>query len=139
VHEWTVVERFWLRLLLLNSILGLAFSLFGLFVLTVSDAAPPTWRWCSVLALLCLLPYATMIIKNLVAFGGERLRSSGGSVVASYTLLGMLVAVCVLQLWNVTSATAFWPFYGAILALILGAIYQFIRLVLRPQSNEEKI
>ena len=36
VHDWGPVEKFWLRLLLINSILPLALSMFGLFLLTVS-------------------------------------------------------------------------------------------------------
>ncbi len=34
VHDWGHVERFWLRLLLINSILPLALSMVGLFLLS---------------------------------------------------------------------------------------------------------
>ena len=136
VHEWTAVEKFWLRLLLFNSILALAFSLFGVFVLTVATVSPTAWRWCSGVAALLLSPYAAMIVKNLIGFGSSGLKAAGGNVIASYSLLGVLIAVSILQLFNAISIAAFWPFYGAILALILGAVYQFIRLVLRPQQDE---
>jgi hypothetical protein len=133
VHTWGAVERFWLRLLLLNSILPLAFSLFGLFCFTVAPVRPATWRWCSGFAALALLPYAVMIIKNLLGFAPGQLKAAGGGKFISYTLVALLTAVCLLQLWNVTMAGYFWPFFAAIVALLLGAMYQFVRLVLTPQ------
>ena len=139
MRDWTVVEKFWLRLLLLNSILAHSFSLFGLFVLTVAAASPGTWRLCSLVALLCLLPYGAMIAKKMIGFGVKGLKAAGGNVAASFMLLGMLIVVCILQIWNAASTMAFWPFYAAILALILGAIYQFVRLVLRPKTAEDEI
>ena len=138
VHNWGNVERFWLRLLLLNSILPLAFSLFGLFTLAVAPVTLATWRWCSGFAALSLLPYAAMIIKNLVRFVPGQLRAAGGGKFVSYTLFSLLTAVCVLQVWNAAMLGAFWPFFGAIVALLLGAMYQFVRLVLAPQRPEDQ-
>ena len=136
VHNWGVVEKFWLRLLLLNSILPLAFSLFGLFCLVAAPVSPATWRWCSGFAALSLLPYALMIIRKLVVFTAGQLRAAGGGKTVSYALFTLLAAVCVLQLWNVIMGAAFWPFFAAIILLLLGAMYQFVRLVLTPQKPE---
>src|SRR5262245_32854336 len=61
VHNWGEVETFWLRLLLVNSILPLAFSMFGLFLLTVPYVSPTIWRWCSAFATFFMLPFAAMI------------------------------------------------------------------------------
>ncbi len=133
VHDWSVVERFWLRLQLLNSILPLAFSLFGLFSLAVAPVSSATWQYCSGFAALFLFPYAAMIIKNLVGFTPGQLKAAGGGTFTSYTLFALLGAVCLLQLWNVTMMGAFWPYFGAIVALLLGAMYQFVRLVVTPQ------
>jgi hypothetical protein len=41
-----------------------------------------------------------------------------------------------LQLLNVVMLGSFWPFYGAIVALLFGAMYQFVRLVLFPQPPD---
>lgn len=136
VHNWGAVERFWLRLLLLNSILPLAFSMFGLFSLAVAFRPTSTWRLCSGSAALCLIPYAGMIIKNLNGFAPGQLRAAGGGEVTSYVLVALLLAVCLLQLWNVLTLATFWPFFGAIVALLLGAMYQFVRLVMTPQRPE---
>src|ERR1700681_1022345 len=75
VHNWGRVEKFWLRLLLVNSILPLMFSMVGLFFLAIKPVPPPaTWRWCSGFAALFLFPYATMMFKSLLRFASEQLK-----------------------------------------------------------------
>ncbi len=76
-----------------------------------------------------------MIIKNLAGFTAGQLKDAGGGRFASYTLFGVLTAVWILQMWNIAMSGAFWPFFGAIVALLLGAMYQSVRLVLIPQQN----
>ena len=134
VHDWGLVEKFWLRLLLVNSILPLLFSMVGLLFLAVTPVLPAIWRWCSGFATLFLFPYAAMIIKNLVGFEPGQLEAAGGAKFTSYILFALLTAVCLLQLCNVATLAAFWPFFGAIVALLMGAMYQFVRLVLTPQQ-----
>lgn len=134
--KWGPVERFWLRLLLFNSILPLAFSMFGLFLLVALPAPSAVWRFCSVFAALSLLPYATMIIRNLVGFGPEPFKEAGGGRITGYALFAVLTAVWILQLLNIMFLGVFWPFFGVIVALLLGAMYQFVRLVLTPQQPQ---
>ncbi len=136
VHKWGVVERFWLRLLLLNSILPLSFSLVGLLSLTVAPAGA-TWRWSSGFAAICLMPYAASIILGLIRFDPGQLRAAGGGNVVAYALLSLLLGVCALQIFNTAMLGVFWPYFGAIVALLLGAMYQFVRLVLIPQAADE--
>lgn len=133
VHDWGEVEKFWLRLLLINSILPLAFSVVGLFVLSVTYDSPAIWRWCSGFALVFLVASATMIIRTLAGLAPGQLEAAGGTRFTSYTLVTILTAVCLLQVYNLATLAAFWPFFGAIVALLLGAMYQFVRLVLSPQ------
>jgi len=133
VHEWGPVEKFWLRLLLTNSIVPLAFSMVGLLLLTVAPVQTSLWRWCSAIAAGFLFPYAAMIIKNLVRFAPGQLSAAGGTSLTSYGLFALLIAVCLLQLFNVAAMGAFWPFFVAIVAMLLGAMYQFVRLVITPQ------
>jgi hypothetical protein len=135
VHYWGQVEKFWLRLLLLNSILPLAFSMVGLLLLSVTYVKPTIWRWCSGFAALFLFPYATMIFKSLVRFAPGQLAAAGGTKFTSYALFTILAAVCLMQLYNLATLAAFWPFFGTIVALLLGAMYQFVRLVLSPRQS----
>lgn len=136
MHDWGQVEKFWLRLLLVNSILPLAFSMVGLFLLSVTDLSPTIWRWCSGLATVFLFPYAILILRTVVRFPPGQLEAAGGTRFTSYALVTTLTAVCLLQLWNLATLAAFWPFFGAISALLLGAMYQFVRLVLSPRRFE---
>ncbi len=136
VPNWGQVEKFWLRLLLVNSILPLTFSMVGLFLLAMKPLTPATWRWCSGFAAICLFPYATMIFKTLLGFAPGQLKAAGGGKLTSYALFALLVVMSLLQLCNVALLAAFWPFFGAIVLLLLGAMYQFVRLVLIPQQPD---
>lgn len=137
VHDWGPVEKFWLRLLLVNSIIPLAFSMVGLVLLAVTPVPPAIWRWCSGFAGLFLFLYAILILKALVGFAPGQLEAAGGTRLTSYLLLALLTIVCLLQLGNVARLAAFWPFFSAIVALLLGAMYQFVRLVLTPQPQAQ--
>lgn len=133
VHDWGPVEKFWLRLLLLNSILPFVLSMIGLFLLSVMHESPALWRWCSGLATAFLVPFEVVILRTLAGFAPGQLEAAGGTRSASYALVVFLTAVCVLQLCNLATLAAFWPFFGAIVAQLLGAMYQFVRLVMSPR------
>jgi hypothetical protein len=135
VQHWSPVEHFWLRLLLINSILPLALSMVGLFLLSFDEAVPSVWRWCSGIATVFLTPYGAMIVKTLAGFAPGQLEAAGGTRFTSYVLVAFLTIVCLLQVWNVARLGAFWPFFGAIVAQLLGAMYQFVRLVLPPRLS----
>ena len=47
VHSWSALDKFRLQLLLLNSAMPLAESLFGMLLLTFDPPSPSIWRWCS--------------------------------------------------------------------------------------------
>lgn len=133
VHDWGPVEKFWLRLLLSNSILPLALSMVGLFLLSVGEVTPSIWRWCSGISMVFLIPYAAMIVRTLAGFAPGQLEAAGGTRLTSYFLVVSLTTVCLLQIWNLATLAAFWPFFGAIVAQLLGAMYQFVRLVTSPR------
>lgn len=135
VHNWGEVERFWLRLLLLNSILPFTLSIVGIFFLATGAFPEVKWRLLSGFAGACLMLYAVTIVKRLIGFAPGALRTAGSSSLVSYGLVFILIAVCLVQAWNAVFGSAFWPFFGAILALIIGAVFQFARLVLKPQRR----
>ena len=51
IHQWPSLDRFRLRLLLNNSIFPLAYSVFGIFLLTIKPTPETIWRWCSGVAI----------------------------------------------------------------------------------------
>lgn len=138
VHKWGDVERFWLRLLLLSSILPFTLSLVGIFFLATDPFPLAKWRWLSGFAAICLSTYAVTILRRLFRFAPGDLSAAGSSSFVSYSLLSILIAIALLQVWNAAAGAAFWPFFGAILALIIGAVFQFARLVLKPQQSEDR-
>jgi len=133
---WGEVERFWLRLLLLNSILPFSFSLVGIFILAAGPIPSAEWRVASGIAAACLVPYAVMIWRYLRRLSPGVLQAAGSSLFVSRALVAILIGVCLLQIWNAAVGSAFWPFLAAIMALILGAIFQFARLVLTSHRPE---
>lgn len=138
VHNWGEVERLWLRLLLFNAILPFSFSLVGIFVLAADPLPVTKWRWLSGFAAACLVLYAGTIIKRLKVLPPGALRAAGSSSLVSYGLFSILIAVCFLQIWNAVFGAILWPFFAAILALIIGAVFQFVRLVLKPQRLDDR-
>jgi hypothetical protein len=135
VHDWGAIDKFRLRLLLINSILSLTFCMIGLLLLAITPLPAATWRWCSGFAALFLFPYAAMIFKAFVGFAPGQLEAAGGSKSMSYPLLAVGTAISLLQLYNVTTLNAFWPFFAAIVTLLLAAMVQFVRLVLAPRQR----
>jgi hypothetical protein len=127
---WGEVERFWLRLLLLNSILPFLFSLIGIFIIAADILPKAEWQWASGIAAACLLPFGVSVVRNLQRLPPGALQAAGSGPFVSYGLLSLLILIFLLQVWNVAMGSTFWPFLAAIMTLILGAIFQFARLVL---------
>lgn len=130
VHEWTKIDKFRLRILLMNSGMPFALSLVGMMLL--SGTAPPAaiWRWCSGLAFVLIWIVAAGYSKRFRGFSGEEFEAASSSrlLFISSAVAGTLVTV--LQLYNAIVLNAFWPFFTAIAVLLMIAMLQFIRLIL---------
>jgi hypothetical protein len=74
IHDWTPIDKFRLRLLLMNSILPLAFCMIGLLLLTIKPAPAGIWRWCSGSAFVIFLPFAITAAKNFRRFDSQQLQ-----------------------------------------------------------------
>lgn len=135
-NGWGEVERFWLRLLLLNSILPFSFSLVGIFIVAAGLLPGDEWRWSSGIAAACLVPLAMMIVRSLRGLAPGALKAAGSGSVVTLGLFSILIIIWLLQLWNANVGGAFWPFFAAILSLLLGAIFQFARLVLTADGTK---
>ncbi len=89
VHKWTPIDKYRLRLLLMNSILPLAFCTVGLLLLTVKPLLPGIWRWCSVVTLVIVLPFAITTTKGFRRLDPQQLQSVRGTGFGFY-LFGIL-------------------------------------------------
>jgi hypothetical protein len=131
VHQWSRVDRFRLRLLLSNSIFPLAYSLFGMLLLTIKPAPDSIWRWCSAFAAVFQVPFAIENLRTLRRFSPDEFK--GVPKILSYPLFVIGISTLLLQLYNIAVLNRFWPFFAAIFVHLIAAMLQFVRLVLPPQ------
>ena len=133
VHQWSRVDRFRLRLLLSNSIFPLAYSLFGMLLLTIKPA-DPIWRWCSAFAVVFQVPFAIANFRTPRRFSPDEFNEfKSVSKILFYPLFAIGVSTILLQLYNIAVLNWFWPFFAAIFVHLMAAMLQFVRLVLPPQ------
>ena len=133
VHEWSPLDKFRLRLLLMNSVLPLALCMLGLLFLTIKPLPADIWKWCSVFAFVVLVLFAvtSMTIFRRLHLG--QLQSYGRATYFVFNLFGILgTAVMLLQLYNAAILGAFWPFFTGIVFQLTAAMFQFMRIILMP-------
>lgn len=130
VHQWSPVDRFRLRLMLLGSSLALSLCLLGMLLLAAELAPPLAWRASSLAVASLLLPG---LIGNLVTFRrfpADELERTGASPAIFYASSALGFAVVALELGNAALLAAFWPFFLAIVLSLLISMLQFVRLIL---------
>jgi hypothetical protein len=134
LHQWSNLDRFRLRLLLSNSIFPLAYSVIGIFLLTIKPPPESIWRWCSGVAVVCQIPFA--IINLTEARRLSPAESKGINKMLFFPLFAIGFMTILLQLYNMTVLNWFWPFFVGIVVHLIAAMLQFMRLVLLPQGNQ---
>ena len=133
VHEWSTLDKFRLRLLLMNSVLPLALCMLGLLFLTIKPLPTGIWRWCSGFAFVILVFFAVTSLTISRRPELRQLQSYGRATHFVFYLFGILgTGVTVLQLYNVVILGAFWPFFTGIAFQLTAAMFQFMRIILTP-------
>jgi hypothetical protein len=135
-HEWSPIDKFRLRQLLANSMLPLAFCMIGLSLLAIRPALGGVWRWCSGAAFVILLPFGIGSVKVFRRFDPQKLQRSVVSRSFFYLSGAVGIAATLLQLYNAVLLNAFWPFFTAIVVQLIGAMFQFARMILRPPEEQ---
>ena len=131
VHAWSPADKARLQLLLYNSTLPLTYCMAGLLLLSLKPPPLWTWRACSGLASACLLPFGVSTMRKLRRISPDFAAASFVSSAAS--VLGIFVLL--LQFYNGIFLNAFAPFYAAVVAQIVLAVFQFVRLILLPPTS----
>jgi len=133
VHEWSPIDKFRLRLLLMQSVLPLALCMLGMLCLTIKPLPAHIWKWCSGFAFVILTSFA---VRSATIFRRLQLRqvqSFGRATPFVFYLFGILgTAVTILQLYNAAILGTFALFFTAIVFQLTGAMFQFMRIVLVP-------
>ena len=130
VHEWSSLDRLRLRLLLMNSALPLGFALLGILLLSVDPPPVSIWRWCSGLSFA-----AEILVFVFMRNPRRRMSAADLSLVNKPIFFGIVVivtAAIALQVVNFAVWNRFWPFFAVIFVHLIGAIVQFLRLVVLP-------
>jgi hypothetical protein len=128
VHEWSAIDRFRLRLLLHNSVCPLAYTLFGMLLLTIKPTPEWIWRTCSLFGLLFQLPGMIVGAKTSRKMPASQFAGSNKMLFYSIAALGM--GTLVLQIINIALLNLFWPFFLSIVMHLMTATLQFMRMVL---------
>src|SRR5437867_5564635 len=133
VHEWSPMDKFRLRLLLMNSVLPLALCMLGLLLLTIKPLPADIWKWCSGFAFVILVLFAVTSMTIFHRLHLPQLQSYGRATHLVFNLFGILgTAVMLLQLFNAAVLSAFWPFFTGIVFQLTAAMFQFMRIILMP-------
>jgi hypothetical protein len=136
VHEWSPIDKFRLRLLLMNSVLPLALCMLGLLFLAIKPVPAGIWKWCSGLAFIILVLFAVTSMRIFRRLGLRQLQSYGRAthfVIYLFAVVG--TAVTLLQLYNAAVPGAFWPFLSGIVFQLTAAMFQFMRIILMPPER----
>ena len=130
VHEWSGIDKLRLRLLLANSMLPLGLSMLGLVLVTIEPEPPGIWRWCSGIFLVATMSFVMATGKT---FRRLNLRNAQRQRITRFIfyLVGAFgTAAMLLQLYNISSLAAFWPFFAGIVYQLVTAMAQFARMIL---------
>src|SRR3954447_6009428 len=123
VHEWSMLDRLRLTLLLMNSAIPLCFALFGILLLSVDPAPASIWRWCSGFAFVSAVITFVLMPNPLRRIPAADLQSVNKFVF--YSIAGITTAAAVLQVINFAVWNCFWPFFTTIFVYLVAAVVQF--------------
>ena len=130
VHEWSPADKLRLRLLLTNSILPLVLSMLGLLLLTIKPMPPGIWRWCSAIALVVSISFATTMVKTFRSLNLRDIERDRTTRFVFYLFGAVGTATIALQLYNTALLGVFWPFFTGIVYQLLTGVFQFARMIL---------
>jgi hypothetical protein len=133
VHEWSLLNRLRLRLLLTMSSIPVVLCLIALVLLSTDLNEAIIWRWISTIAALAFVMAAALAQRAIARVPSYELDQSDGSRIVFYATAAVGAAANVLLVYNAIALCAFWPFLAAIVVSMLAALLQFVRLILlRP-------
>ena len=135
IHEWSRVDKFRLRILLINSGVPFALSMLGILLATTTLDSQRIWQVCSICAFVVVILTGQFMTRSIRELSREEFVSGGGNRAVFYGGSVLGIAATLLQMLNAVALKAFWPFFTAITALLLLAMLQFIRLVLAGEDS----
>jgi len=130
VHEWSKIDKFRLRILLMNSTVPFMLSILGMVLASTSLDPVLVWRLCSLVTFILIILIAPVSARIRGNFTRREFKASGAKRSVFYVGSFMGMAATLLQLYNFIRLQTFWPFLVAIGTFLILGILQFILLVL---------
>jgi predicted membrane channel-forming protein YqfA (hemolysin III family) len=130
VHEWSDIDKLRLRFLLANSMLPLGLSMLGLVLVSIEPEPPGIWRWCSGILLVATMWFVMATGKTFRRLNLQNPQRKRITRFVFYLFGGFGTAALLLQLYNIASLAAFWPFFAGIVYQLVSAMAQFARMIL---------
>ncbi len=137
LHEWSLLDKFRLWLLLGSALVPLFSCLFGMLLLTIKPTPFPIWRWCSGFSLLLICIFGLLSRRRQSELGSAVIKEMGGYRYLFYVIAVLGMAVGLLQAYNVMISGVFWLFYAAIMFQLAIGTFQFARMILLPPHTSE--
>jgi|SRR5437588_5363085 len=135
VHEWSKIDKFRLRILLMDSGVPFVLSVLGMVLSSTAIAPSMVWRMCSLATFVIIVFIARGYSGRARRFTREEFNALGARTWIFYTGSFIGTAAVLLQLYNFISLQTFWPFFAAIATLLALAMVQFILLVLAVEET----
>ena len=134
VHEWSKIDKFRLRILLMNSGMPLVLSMVAITLLSSNMNPTLVWRLCSLIAFVIMVFIAQGYSRSARGLTGEEFKKRSVFYVSG--VLG--ISATLLQLYNFIRLQAFWPFFLGIATFLVLGMLQFILLVLAGHESHPK-
>lgn len=136
VHEWSKLDKFRLRILLMNSAVPFVLSILGITLASTSLDPVMVWRLCSLVAFVMIILIAPRSRSVAGDFTREEFKASGAKRPIFYTASFMGIVATGLQLYNFIRLQTFWPFFVAIATFLTLGMAQFILLVFAEHNHQ---
>jgi hypothetical protein len=136
LHEWPLLDKFRLWLLLGSALLPLFSCLFGMLLLTIKPTPFPVWRWCSGFSLLLTCIFGFLSRRRQSELGPTVIKEMGSYRYLFYVIAMLGMAVGLLQAYNALISGVFWLFYAAIMFQLAIGTFQFARMILLPPHTK---
>jgi hypothetical protein len=132
LHEWSLLDKYRLWLLLGSALVPLFSCLFGMLLLTIKPTPFPIWRWCSGFSLLLICNFGFLSRRHQSELGPAVIKEMGAFRYLFYVIAILGIAVGLLQAYNAVVSGVFWLFYAAIMFQLAIGTLQFARMILLP-------
>ena len=137
LHEWSLLDKYRLWLLLGSALVPFFSCLFGMLLLTIKATPFPIWRYCSGFSLLLICIFGFLSRRRQSELGPTVIKNMGAYRYLFY-MVGILgTAVVLSQFYNALVSGVFWLFYAAVIFPLAIGTLQFALMILLPPHTSE--